>query len=297
MVKGKRAWKRNMIAYAMILPAMLLFIIFVIVPAVQSFVTSLTDWNGIGSAKFVGLANYIDIFSSPESRFYKALQNNLFWLVFGSTLPVVLGLVQANLLVRNRIKYSNVFQMIFFLPQILSVTVACVIWTWIYDPISGPVNEILRLIGLSNLQRSWLGDSHWVMISLLVAYVWLAYGFSTVVFSAAIQGVDTQLYEAATLDGCGKWKQFRNVTMPGIRRTLNTVILLQIIGSFQVFDIVYIMTKGGPGYDSYVLSYYVFSEGLLTSRVGYGSALSIVLSALLFLVSVVYTKLTERTEL
>ncbi|MFD2613637.1 carbohydrate ABC transporter permease [Paenibacillus gansuensis] len=291
-----RIRRRNGIAYLMILPAMLLFLSLVIIPAVQSLYTSLTDWNGIKPAVFIGLQNYIDIFTSPDSKFYTAFQNNLFWLVFGSTLPVALGLVQANLLVRNRLKYSNVFQMIFFLPQILSVTVACVIWSWIYDPISGPINDVLRRVGLDSWQRSWLGDSDIVMFSLLVVYVWLAYGFSTVVFSAAIQGVDTQLYEAATMDGCSKWRQFWNVTLPSIRRPLHTVILLQIIASFQVFDIIYIMTKGGPGYDSYVLSYYVFSEGFLTSRVGYGSALSIVLAALLFLVSFVYTKLTERME-
>lgn len=278
----------------MLLPAMIVFIVIVLVPAVQSFFTSLTDWDGISKSHFIGLKNYSDIFHS--SNFYMALRNNLFWLLFGTIIPTAIGLLQANILVRGRIKYGNVFQMIFFLPQIVSVTVSCVIWVWIYDPINGPLNALLAAFGLGNLQQSWLGDPDLVMKSLLSVFVWLSYGFSTVVFSAAIQGVDPQLYEAATIDGAGRWRQFRNVTIPGILGTLNTVILLAIIGSFQVFDIIYIITKGGPGYSSYVLSYFIFSEGLITSHVGFASAVSITVAVMMFIISVVYNKLTERSD-
>lgn len=288
--------KRNLIAYSMVLPAMLLFIGFACIPAIQSFLTSFTDWDGLRPAKYVGIRNYIAIFTASDTKFYAAFRNNVFWLIFGTTIPVILGLIQANMLIRVRVKRANVFQLIFFLPQILSVTVACAIWTWIFDPLTGPVNALLKGMGLEVLAISWLGDPDMVMKSLLSVYIWLAYGFCTVVFCAAIQGVDTQIYEAATIDGCSRWGQFWNVTLPGIRRTLDTVVLLQIIGSFQVFDVIYIMTKGGPGHSSFVLSYYIFHEGLQSSHVGFATAISITLAAMLFTISVLYNKMTERVD-
>lgn len=189
------------------------------------------------------------------------------------------------------------WQLIFFMPQIISVTVTCLIWTWLYEPTNGPINALLNLLGADLLTNSWLGDPGLVMWSLLGVYIWLAYGFDTVVFCAAMQGVNPELYEAATIDGCSVRKQFWHVTLPSISGTLVTTILLQIISSFKVLDVVFLTTKGGPGYSSYILSYYAYNEGIQSGRVGYSASISITLAILLFSISAIYNKVAERAEL
>lgn len=288
--------RQNIAAYAFMLPAMVFFLIFVCIPAVQTFLTSFTQWEGIGAKKFIGLENYTNIFFNNE-RFLTAIKNNLMWAVCSATIPLAIGLLQANLLIRGKVKYSNIFQLIFFLPQIISSVVAAITWKWIYDPNAGPLNSALKALGLESLTRPWLGDPEVVMLALLVVYIWIAYGFCTVVFCAAIQGVDEQLYEASRLDGCGSWRQFRNVTLPSIRQSMTTVLLLMIVWSFQVFDLVFTMTRGGPGYSSYVMSYYVYYEGFMANNVGFASALSMTLTAIILIFSKVFMKLRERGEI
>ncbi len=287
--------RQNIAAYAFILPAMVFFLIFVCLPAVQSFFTSFTQWEGIGPKKYTGIENYVNIFK--DDRFWIAIKNNLLWAVCSATIPLVIGLVQANMLIRGRVRFANIFQLIFFLPQIISSVVAAITWKWIYDPNLGPLNSLLMALGLENLTRPWLGDPDIVMFALLVVYIWVSYGFCTVVLCAAIQGVNEQLYEAARLDGCGRWMQFWNVTLPSIRQSMTTVLLLMIVWSFQVFDLVFTMTSGGPGYSSYVISYFVYYEGFIANNVGFAAALSIVLTTFILIFSKVFMKLREKGDI
>lgn len=287
--------KQNIAPYLFLFPAMAMFLYFVCWPALQSSYISFTHWEGIGPKRFIGFKNYIDMFINADDGLYLiSLKNNLFWAVCSATVPVWIGLIQANLLVRGKIKYANVFQLIFFLPQIISTAVAAIIWRWIYEPYLGPIGTIYKLFGLE--PKGWLGDPNTVMPALFVIYAWLIYGFCTVVFSAAIQGVDEQLYEASRIDGCSSWGQFRNVTLPGVRQSMNTVLLLVIIWSFGVFDIVMMITQGGPGFSSYVISYYVYYEGFIANHVGYATALSITLTIIILLFSMVFMRIRERGE-
>lgn len=296
MIKGKGiSLKENMTAYLLLLPAMAMFLIFVCLPAVQSFTTSFTQWEGIGPKKFIGVQNYVNIFVNNE-LFWTAIKNNILWAVCSATIPLWIGLFQANLLIRGKVKYANIFQLIFFLPQIISTVVAAIIWKWIYDPNFGPLNVLFKVMGLGGLEVSWLGNPNTVMIALFVIYSWLAYGFCTVVFCAAIQGVDEQLYEASRMDGCGSWRQFWSVTLPCIRQSMTTVLLLMIIWSFQVFDLVFTTTQGGPGYSSYVISYYVYYEGFIANHAGYATALSITLTVIILTFSWGFMRVRERSE-
>jgi ABC-type sugar transport system permease subunit len=280
----------------MILPGMAIFFAFVLVPFCQTVWISLTDWDGVRASHFIGLKNYVELLTVRNSLFYVALKNNLFWMVLGTAAPIMLGIFQANILVKHELKRSNVWQLIFFMPQILSVTVSCLIWTWLYEPTNGPINAALGALGLGFLKASWLGDPALVMWSLLGIYIWLAYGFDTVVFCAAMQGVDLQLYEAARMDGCNRRKQFWHITLPSIRGTLLSAIILQIISSFKVLDVIFITTRGGPGYNSYLLSYYAYSEGIQGGRVGFSAGISVLLAMLLFTVSAIYNRLVERAD-
>ena len=171
-------------------------------------------------------------------------------MVVACSLPIIIGLVQASLLVNSGIKHGKIFQLILFLPQVFSSVVASVIWSWMYNPVLGPINTFLEAIGLGDFAQAWLGNPDTVMLALLIMAVWMGYGFNTVVYSAAIQGIDSDLYEAATMDGCGPFRKFRYITIPCVRTTTTTLLMFALIDSFKVFDIVFQMTKGGPGYSS-----------------------------------------------
>ncbi len=265
MVLKKRInLKYNVTGYIFLVPAMVMFLVFVFIPAIQTVFTSLTEWDGISPKRFIGLQNYINLFLH-DGLYWKAMANSLAWAAATAVIPVWIGLILANLLVRGNVKYAKGLQLIFFLPQVISTVIAAVIWKWIYDPAFGPLNSFLKLIGLEKITSGWLGDPDLVMVALFVIYVWQTYGFCLVVFSSAIQGVDVALYDASEIDGCSKWGQFWNVTMPGIRHAMTFVVLLMTAWSFQVFDLIMATTQGGPGYSSYVISYYVYYSAFVVA--------------------------------
>ena len=285
--------RENGEAYAFLLPAMVVFMAFVLIPAVQSVAYSFTKWEGIGAMRWVGLKNYVDLFTKTP-LYWETLGRNIVWAFGAATIPVVIGLLQANLLVRGKVKGSNFFQLVFFLPQVISTVVVAIIWKWIFDPVQGPISYALIASGRDGLD--WLGNPGMVMIALFIVYVWQAYGFDTIVFGAAIQGIDENLYDAARLDGCGPMRQFAHVTLPGIRPNMTTVLLLSVIWSFQIFDLVYTMTAGGPGYSSYVISYYVYYEGFIANHVGFATSMSITLTAIILCFSLLFMRIRERGE-
>lgn len=293
--KRRSAEKTNPLAYLFLLPAFTMVAFFMIWPALQTFYISMTNWDGISPKKFVGLQNYIQLFTN-EPMFLQAIKNTLLWVVGGATIPVGLGLIFANILVRGNIRFTKWFQMGFFFPQIISSVIAAVIWKWIYDPSFGPLSAILDQLGIGRPVSGWLGNPDLVMYALFVIFVWGSFGYTTMIFTAALQGVDSQLYDAANIDGCGAWGQFRHVTIPGLRQTITTVVILMTIGSFSVFDIVMATTKGGPGYSSYVISYYVYTQGFIVNRLGFAAAASIVLTLFVLLVSRSIIWIREREQ-
>lgn len=297
MEKNKRLIsKENILGYLFLFPAMAVFIGFIIIPLLQSFQISLTSWDGLGPKTFVGLKNYLEIFSRSNSTYWIALRNNVLWAVSSITVALFIGLFQANILVRGKVKFANIFQLIFFLPQVLSSIIVAVIWQWIYDPTLGALNAVIRKIGFEKFAFPWLGDLVTVMPALLIVNIWVTYGFCTVVFSAAIQGIDEHLYESAKIDGCNPWSEFLNITFPGIRKTMTIILLLLIIWSFQVFDLILAMTKGAPGFSSYVISYYVYRAAFIENHPGYGAALAITLTIIVFTFSIIFTRIRERSD-
>ncbi|MFE5321829.1 carbohydrate ABC transporter permease [Paenibacillus sp. NPDC056579] len=293
--KQKNTEKTNPLAYLFLLPAFAMIIYFICWPALQTFYISMTNWDGISPKKFVGITNYYRLFTD-EPMFWQAIKNTLLWVVGGATIPVWLGLIFANLLVRGNIKFTKWFQMGFFFPQVISSVIAAVIWKWIYDPNFGALSAILAKIGIEKPAAGWLGNPDLVMYALFVIFLWGSYGYTTMIFTAALQGVDSQLYDAANIDGCGAWSQFRHVTIPGLRQTITTVVILMAIGSFSVFDIVMATTKGGPGYSSYVISYYVYTQGFIENRLGFAAAASIILTLFILIVSRTIILIREKDQ-
>lgn len=292
--RTRKKRKTNPVAYIFILPTLVLFGGFVIWPLLQTVYLSFQNWNGIGAIEFTGLDNYVEFFRDPHV--WQSFQNNLLWMVCSCTIPIIIGLIQASLLVNSGIRHSKVFQLILFLPQVFSSVIAAVIWSWIYNPVLGSLNRALEAMGLSGLAKAWLGDEKTVMFALLIMSIWLSYGFNMVVYSAAIQGIDSDIYEAATLDGCGPLRKLVSVTIPCVRTTTTTLLMFALIDSFKVFDIVFQMTKGGPGYSSHVLSYYLYNEAFIKNRIGYGASIAVILTVFILIVSRVFLRVRERGD-
>jgi ABC-type sugar transport system permease subunit len=182
------------------------------------------------------------------------------------------------------------------MPQVLSTVVIGIIWNWIYNPIFGILNEVLDAVGLEDLSRGWLGDPDIALYAVLIAAIWATIGFVFVILLAGLQNVSKDLLEAATVDGANVWQRFWNVTVPQMASVLNVVIALLLIGGFSVFDIVFVMTGGGPANATEVLATYTYKEAFTQNNVGYASAIAVVITVISLIASVTFIRLRERQE-
>ena len=286
--------RKSLVAYLFLLPALLIYCTFVLYPIIDNFALSLTNWRGGTDPKtFVGMENYLHALRDPMVLL--SLQNNLVWIV-GVTVGVVgLALLSAMLLWttdRGRL----LFRTVFFMPAILSLVVTGIIWNWIYNPVFGILNKIFESIGLSGLSRGWLGDSETALFSVIVTKIWQGFGWSMVLFLAGLMSIDMDLLDAAKIDGANSWQRFRFVTLPQIRHVTTVVTLIAIIAGFKVFDIIFVMTQGGPGNKTLVMSIYIYRQAFKYDAPGYAAAVSIILAAIILSISVIYIRLRERGE-
>lgn len=281
--------------YLFVVPGMLLFFLIAVIPIFQTFGLSFTDWDGVkafSDMKIIGLDNYKTVITGRE--FLIAIKNNLIWAFVSVTIPVGIGLVQAAVIVNSDVKCKNLFQLLLFLPQILSSMIMSIMWLAIYDPASGLLNEALKMVGLDSFARPWLGDKSTAIYALLVMSIWTAYGFNTVIYCTAIRSVDQSMYEAAKIDGANFLQNFFKITIPSISKTTTTLLLLSLIGAFKVFDVVFQMTKGGPGYYTYVMSYYLYQTAFASNKIGLGCAIAVLLTVIVFVVSRVFQRLRKE---
>jgi len=232
--------RRQSIGYALIAPAMITVVVFLLIPIVLSAYWSFTDYNGVRSPTWVGLDNYASLLTSP--RFQRSIWNTTAFVILGMGLGPPLGLAAA-LLLNRAMRFRGVFRVAFFLPVMTSLVVVATIWKMLYNE-NGLINEILRLFSLPG--HNWLSDPNTALPAIVVASVWQGFGFETVVFLAALGGIPRDYYDAARVDGAGRWALFRHVTLPGLRPTILFIYIIGIIGSFQVFDQIFVMTQGGP---------------------------------------------------
>src|SRR3712207_6085152 len=271
-----QAWRRYRAGFFFVLPALILYLIFMVYPFFRSIYFSLTNWNGVTVDKgWVGLANYRELIG--DRLFWLSLQHTVIWVIVGTIAPIVIGMLLALLLWR-RPKGFTLFRTVFFMPQVLSTVVIGIVWNWIYNPIFGILNEALDAVGLEDLSRGWLGDPDVALYAVLVAAIWATIGFVFVILLAGLQNVSKDLLEAATIDGANSWQRFWNVTVPQLAGVLNVVIAFLLIGGFSVFDIVFVMTGGGPPNTTRLLSTFPLKEAVPPQHFGYSSALPVVLT-------------------
>lgn len=276
----KQGWRRSYIAYLFLLPGLALYLWFVIQPTLTLFGMSLTSWDGLAPAgTWVGLGNFAALFADP--LFWQALRNNLLFVVLLVTFNLVLGLITAAVLARTG-RGRLVYQLIFFLPVVQASIVTALVWEWMYNP-DGIINRVLTGMGLGGLVRGWLGDPSTALIALALAAGWAGFGLSVVIFLAGLQGIDQSLYDAGRVDGASSRQLFFNVTVPQLRPVITVVLLLEMIGAFQTFDIVWATTKGGPFGSTEVLATFMFKQGFTDSQFGYGAAIAVTFMIIILL--------------
>ncbi len=267
-----------------LLPATALFLLFVITPIFWSTYYGFFNWSGIGSAKFIGFDNYIEI--GQSSTFWKALKNNLIVVAASVFGQVPLALLIALLLTRSSFFHRFVRAAV-FLPMVLSSVVIGMIWQYIYHPQIGILNFALERLGLDSLKAQWLGDPAIAIYSLIPPLIWNYVGLYLLLFMAALSNIPSEVNDAAKIDGAAGWVKLGKVTLPMIWGTVQTAVVLCIAGSLKVFDMIFIMTGGGPAHATEVLATYMYNNTFSIYRYGYGSAISTVMILISFTIIVV----------
>jgi len=275
------------VAYLYILPAALVYAVFVLIPFLHSVYLSFFEGNGITAMEFVGLANYVDILTNSvlRSAFLHAFQ----LIVFYSFIPILLGLFLASVLHRSRVRGIAFYRTALFLPYVIAPTAIAVIWRWILAP-RGPANSFLESIGLGALARPWLGDFTWALPSVGLVGTWIMFGLVLALLLAGVQKIPTDLYEAARLDGAGAWMEFRAVTLPGLRYEIVVALVLTVTAALRNFDIIYVMTSGGPGNATVVPSYLVYQQAFKVAQIGAAAAMGTVLIVIIVAANLLITR-------
>ena len=270
-----------------ILPALILFIAIVFIPVFMSGYYSLLDWDGIGKGKFIGLQNYKELFFSKNSSFWPAARNSFLYAAVSIFIQLLISLLLA-LVLANGVKFEGFYRCVFFIPVIISSVVIGQLWMKIYNTDYGLLNTILRKMGLDNCCRMWLGDKNTVLGATFVPMLWQYTGYHMLLMYGAIKGISPEIYEAAKIDGSGSVKTAFKITIPLIRPMLRVCLTFSLIGSLKIFDLVYVLTNGGPAGASEVPATLMYKTIFLRNRYGLGSAMAvfIVIECLLFTVAI-----------
>jgi ABC-type sugar transport system permease subunit len=288
------------IGYYFILPAVALFLLFIGYPLVRSIYLSFTQWPGFGPTKFVGFQNFSAMFQDPV--FITALVNTIEFTAVTTIIATFLAMVLAAVL-RAKWRFGTVFRVAIFVPALLSLVVSGTVWGLIYEPNFGILDTFLNSIGLHAIAISWLSDSATVLPSLIVVAIWQSLGFYMLIFYAALHDIDPELYEAAQLDGASVLAQFRYVTMPMLRTVTSIVVTLNLINGMKVFDIIYVMTGGGPDNASQSLTTYLYSLAFggqvagAVPAIGYATAIGVMVLLLAIIIVTVQLAIGARRRL
>lgn len=269
------------------MPALIGILIFILIPVAGSFFISLTRWNLISRPEFVGFNNYIDLFK--DISFYHVLFNTFFYAFFTTIFGIIIPLVLAIALDR-KIKGSVFYKSAYFIPYITPMIVVAIVWAWIFDPNNGILNWIF---GLGN-NVTWIYDKNLAMISIIIVSIWKNIGYNMVIFLAGLQAIPESLNEAAQIDGAVGIKKFFKVTLPLLSPTIFFVSIMTVISSFQVFDLVYLMTGGGPENSTMVLVYWVYKNAFEYFKVGTASAIAYILFVIILLFTVIQWKTRKK---
>ncbi|WP_410563386.1 carbohydrate ABC transporter permease [Bacillus sp. SIMBA_033] len=281
--------RKRFIPYLFLAPA-LIFLLFVYIPIIENVFFSLFEWSSFQPEKtFIGLKNYIDLFHDPV--FFTALRNNVLYAVISLIFQVGGGLILAAVLEDKLLrKWSPFFRTVFFLPVVISMTVIALLFDFIYNPEIGLLNQLLEAVGLDELTRAWLGDENTAILSVIFVSQWQSVGYIAMLYIVSIQSIPAELYESAQLDGAGKIQQFFHITVPQTKEMSFVAVVMTLTGAFTVFNEPYILTGGGPGNASEVLSTFLYKSAFTKDMMGYASAIATVVLLLTLALSLIQMK-------
>lgn len=289
---GSSRWRnlrRRMVPYAFIAPSASIFALFMFLPVVLTFVLSLQRSSGLGPAEFIGLENYGELLG--DQVFRRAFLNTLVFTLATVPTSLALGLWSAVGL-NKKLRGTALFRSVFYLPVVISGVAVGIIMVWNFNETVGVANQILERVGLPAV--SWQSSGPMAMLSLVIAEVWTRLGFAMVVYLAALQGVPAQLYEAARIDGATKRQRFWQITWPLLRPTTAFLVVIGVINAFRVFDLVFVMTGGGPGFATEMLVTYIYDTGFAERQQGLAAAMGVVLFLVVMAFTVVYWRVSEE---
>jgi multiple sugar transport system permease protein len=285
-VAPRHGWRQDLIGWSFALPFVILFGVFLALPILAAFLFSFTSFglrditNPIG-ASVVGVDNYARLLS--DAKFWKSLGNTVYFVVVGVPLTLALGLVIANALSRGITRFRTAFRVGFYLPVITSIVAIAVVWRFLLNPDFGLINLLLARVGITG--PNWLANSALAMPSIIAMAVWRNVGFAMVVFVAGMQAIPSMLYEAASIDGAGRWQSFRYVTLPMLRPTILFMLVITTIGYLQLFEEPFVMTNGGPLDATLSVTMYMYQQGFTFFHQGYASAIAYVLFVIVAIVA------------
>lgn len=282
--------QRRVIPYLFITPTLLIFLTFVFIPISYAAYMSFFEWNGISAAEFIGLENYTDLFS--DSVFWISLQNTLLYSMGLVPVSMGLGLLAAIGLNRQSLPGRPVLRTIYFLPFVISAVATATTAGWIFGDTFGVVNKILEALGLEKIR--WLSNRDTALLTVIIATVWVRLGFCMLIYLAGLQSIPDDLIEAAEIDGASAWQRFHSITLPLLRPTTFLIFILSIIYSFEVFDLVFVMTNGGPGYATTVLTVYIYKTAFQTQSMGYASAIGLVFMAIIMTITLIQWRFSNE---
>lgn len=285
-------WRNTAAGWMFILPNFIGFALLTLVPVGVLFYVAFTDWNVFGVAEWTGAANFERMWH--DASFWNALKNTAYYTVLHIPLTMAASLGLA-LLLNRKLRGVAFFRTAAFFPYITSMVAIAVVWNILFSPEFGPINGFLRALGASD-PPGWTTSADWSMPAVILVGTWRDMGYYMLLFLAGLQTIPHQLYEAARIDGANAWQQFRRVTVPSLRHTTFFVTVMLTIGSFKVFDLILLLTGGGPGQSTLVLSQYIYQKGFVENQFGYASAVSIVLFAICFGITVIQFLVNKRKD-
>lgn len=297
MARMREHYNRGFLVF--LLPGLVGLILVIVLPFLVTVGASFTKWNGVNPASWVGLANYQRAFG--DLKFWAAFRNNLLMIVAVTIVPTILGLLISSLLFdyfakKFSTRLANFFKAALYLPQILPVVIAGVVWRWILNPNWGSLNVTLRALGLGEFARNWLGEPTTALPVVMVIMVWFQIGYPLVIFVAALQRIDPELLEAAEIDGASWLQRFFYITIHQIRPEIFVVVLTTTIYALKLFGQIYVLTRGGPGSATIVPSYYTYQALFEQANVGYGSTIATVMTLIIVLLTVAFIRAQVKQE-
>lgn len=289
----RRVRRETIIGWLFVMPALLMYAVFVLLPFLLSIVYSFYRWDGITPATWLGLKNYQTVLEVPD--LLETIFNALRLVVFFSFIPVALGLVVASIIHRVATgPLGAVARTVLFLPQVIPLVAAGIIWGWLLA-LPGLINQILNAVGLSAITRAWLGDFDWALPAVGLIGIWVLLGFCTILLLTGITKLDPALYESARIDGAGWFSEFVSITVPLLRQEIGVCLTVTVIAALAAFDIVYVSTAGGPGNSTAVPGIQIFILAFTEQKIGVASALAVMLMVLVLVVILPIQRLSQET--